>query len=74
MPHSTQSMFCNFRNENRDVYDGNTECSLVTRHTIHFVAFLVLTLIVATDALAEPLWERIEGGPDTTCALGACRT
>ena len=42
----------------------------MTRPTIPFVALLVLALIVATDALAEPLWERIEGGPDTGCALG----
>jgi len=42
----------------------------MTRHTIPFVALLVLALIVATDALAEQLWERIEGGPDTACALG----
>jgi hypothetical protein len=40
------------------------------RHRIPFVAILVLALIVVTDALAEPLWERVDGGPGTTCALG----
>ena len=39
-------------------------------HRIPFVAILALALAIATDALAEPLWERVEGGPGTTCALG----
>jgi hypothetical protein len=35
------------------------------------LALIVLALAVAPDALAQSYWERVEGGPGTTCALGS---
>ncbi len=42
----------------------------MTRNSIPIIAILAFVLIVTTDAFAKGLWERIDGGPGTSCALG----